>query len=95
MTSSDSSPSRAAFGALVWLAAHGASPSGKAAALVARGRYLVTIAGCNDCHTAGWMEHPGEIPSAQRLTGNPVGWHGPWGTSFAANLRLVVAGIGD
>lgn len=60
---------------------------------VHRGAYLVTIGGCNDCHTPGWMQHPGEISTAQRLTGNPVGWHGPWGTSFASNLRLLAANM--
>jgi hypothetical protein len=58
---------------------------------LARGEYLVTIAGCNDCHTVGWNQAPGQVPVARRLTGNPVGWHGPWGTSYAVNLRLLVS----
>jgi cytochrome c1 len=56
---------------------------------IAAGEYLVAIGGCNDCHTVGWNQAPGKVPTAQRLTGNPVGWHGPWGTSYAINLRLL------
>ena len=29
---------------------------------VERGRYLVQIAGCNDCHTAGYVQAGGSIP---------------------------------
>lgn len=57
---------------------------------VANGEYLVAVGGCNDCHTEGWNRAPGQIPPAQRLTGSRVGWHGPWGTSYAINLRLLV-----
>lgn len=62
---------------------------------VQRGEYLVRIAGCNDCHTPGWAEHPDEIPVAQQLTGTAIGWYGPWGTSFPTNLRLLVAGLSE
>jgi mono/diheme cytochrome c family protein len=53
-----------------------------------RGRYLAVIAGCNDCHTPGYAEASGKIPESQWLTGTPLGWSGPWGTTYAANLRL-------
>lgn len=56
--------------------------------LLARGNYLVRIAACNDCHTPGYAETAGAIPQAQWLVGTPLGWHGPWGTTFPANLRL-------
>lgn len=55
---------------------------------IARGEYLVRIGGCNDCHTAGYAERQGEMPTAQWLTGSPLGYHGPWGTTYASNLRL-------
>jgi len=64
----------------------GAKPS---AADVKRGRYLVQIAGCNDCHTAGYAESGGKVDEKLWLTGSPLGWRGPWGTTYAANLRLV------
>jgi hypothetical protein len=58
--------------------------------LVATGEYLVAIGGCNDCRTPGWNHAPGTVPLGQRLAGSPIGWHGPWGTSYASNLRLLV-----
>ena len=54
------------------------------------GRYLVKITGCNDCHTLGWEQSGGRIPEAMWLTGVPVGFRGPWGTTYASNLRLYV-----
>ena len=53
-----------------------------------RGRYLAVIAGCNDCHTPGYAESGGKVPESQWLTGTPLGWSGPWGTTYAVNLRL-------
>lgn len=58
---------------------------------VERGRYVVSIAGCNDCHTDGYMETDGQVPEPRRLTGSAVGFSGPWGVSYPANLRLVAA----
>jgi len=58
------------------------------AEVIARGEYLVRIGGCNDCHTAGYAERQGDMPTAQWLTGSPLGYHGPWGTTYASNLRL-------
>jgi mono/diheme cytochrome c family protein len=57
---------------------------------VARGRYLVVVAGCNDCHTPGYPEQGPKVPEQDWLTGVPVGYQGPWGTSYASNLRLVL-----
>lgn len=54
----------------------------------ARGEYLIRVAGCNDCHTAGYAERQGDVPTTQWLTGSPLGYHGPWGTTYASNLRL-------
>ncbi len=55
------------------------------------GRYLIIVGGCNDCHTPGWAEANGEVPDSAWLTGAPVGFKGPWGTSYPKNLRLTVA----
>ena len=55
---------------------------------VARGLYLVRISGCNDCHTPGYAESAGQTPQAAWLTGSAVGFRGPWGTTYPANLRL-------
>lgn len=56
--------------------------------LIERGRYLVLVSGCNDCHTAGFIEADGNIPESEWLGGNALGWHGPWGTTYPTNLRL-------
>ena len=59
-------------------------------AQIKRGRYLVQIGGCNDCHTAGYAPSGGKVPEAQWLLGDALGWNGPWGTTYATNLRLYL-----
>jgi len=54
----------------------------------AAGRYLILVGGCNDCHTPGFMEQGMKVPESQWLTGVPLGWRGPWGTTYSSNLRL-------
>lgn len=76
------------------LAAHAAAP-GADPDPVARGEYLVRISGCNDCHTPGYAESGGQLGTEHWLTGSPVGWNGPWGTTYAANLRLKVGGMDE
>ncbi len=63
-------------------------------ASIARGRHLIQTSGCNDCHTPGFMENP-KTPESEWLTGVPLGWRGPWGTSFPANLRRQLAAWED
>ena len=57
---------------------------------VERGRYLVRIAGCNDCHTANYAPLGGKVAEAEWLTGDALGWRGPWGTTYPINLRLYM-----
>lgn len=41
--------------------------------LIARGKYLVTIAGCNDCHSPKVMTEHGPVPDTSRLlSGHPA-----------------------
>ena len=56
---------------------------------IRHGRYLIQTSGCNDCHTAGYMLKDGHVPEADWLTGDTLGWRGPWGTTYPANLRLL------
>jgi mono/diheme cytochrome c family protein len=62
--------------------AHGTEPS-----TIERGRYVAMIGGCNDCHSAGFAPSGGALPEAQWLTGDVVGFTGPWGTTYPTNLR--------
>lgn len=64
--------------------------SGTLPADVTRGKYLVQVAGCNDCHTAGYAETGGKVEESKWLLGDRLGWRGPWGTTYATNLRLAV-----
>jgi mono/diheme cytochrome c family protein len=66
-----------------------AAPKAMSAA-AKRGQYLVKIAGCNACHTAGYITTAGKIPEKDWLLGDTLGWRGPWGTTYAPNLRLGV-----
>ena len=70
-------------------------PRVEARSVVDAGRYLVLIGGCNDCHTAGWAKSGGALPETEWLTGVPVGFRGPWGTTYPSNLRLLVNEIDE
>jgi mono/diheme cytochrome c family protein len=61
--------------------------------LVQRGRYIAMVGGCNDCHTPGFTQSAGKVPESQWLTGDRLGWSGPWGTTYAPNLRLHFASM--
>ncbi len=60
------------------------------ASLRERGRYLVILGGCNDCHTPGFAQSGGTTPDSEWLAGDSVGWRGPWGTTYPPNLRLFM-----
>jgi mono/diheme cytochrome c family protein len=81
----------AAVAAIAAIVSTAAPAAGTDAASLDRGRYLVRIGGCNDCHTAGYPEAAGKLAESQWLTGSPVGFRGPWGTTYPANLRLALA----
>ena len=72
-------------------------------ALINQGKYLVSVSGCNDCHTSKVMTDQGPaLDSNLYLAGHPAALglppadavKGPWGTSFAANLTPDSTGIG-
>jgi mono/diheme cytochrome c family protein len=59
---------------------------------VARGRYLLNVGSCNDCHTAGFAPSGGKVPESEWLLGDgTLGFRGPWGTTYAPNLRLSLS----
>lgn len=57
---------------------------------IERGRYIVEIGGCNDCHTAGYAEAGGKAAESDRLKGDTLGYRGPWGTTYPTNLRVSI-----
>lgn len=61
-----------------------AADAAKPDAQLAKGQYLVTIMGCNDCHTPGTFY--GAPDMTRFLSGSELGWVGPWGVVYAANL---------
>ena len=42
-------------------------------------------------HTAGYAASDGAVPEADWLTGDALGWRGPWGTTRASS-RLSLPG---
>jgi mono/diheme cytochrome c family protein len=60
---------------------------------IGRGRYLVRVSGCNDCHTPNYGPSNGQVDEKLWLTGEALGWGGPWGTTYATNLRLLLQGM--
>jgi mono/diheme cytochrome c family protein len=65
-------------------------PSVSGASPEEAGRYIVRTSGCNDCHTPNFMVIGEKVPEAQWLVGNPIGFRGPWGTTYPQNLRRFV-----
>ncbi len=63
--------------------------------LIAKGEYVVRLGGCNDCHTAGYGAMAGKVPKEQWLTGSAQGFMGPWGTTYASNLRLSISKMSE
>lgn len=66
------------------------APYIKAESKIEAGRYLALVGGCNDCHTHEYLMREGQVPEEDWFTGSPIGWRGPWGTTYASNLRLRV-----
>jgi mono/diheme cytochrome c family protein len=62
---------------------------------IERGRYLAKIAGCNDCHTAGYAMRGGKVPESEWLMGDKLGWRGPWGTTYPTNLRHYMRDLSE
>ena len=67
----------------------------KKAGEIERGRYLVKVGGCNDCHTPGYIQKNGDVDEKLWLTGSPLGWSGPWGTTYPVNLRQFMANMSE
>jgi len=89
-------------GATLALSPHGAgavvkhgAPISSSYSAVARGKYLVSINGCNDCHTPGYFF--GKPDATKYLGGSDVGFAMPWlGVFVGPNLTPdKETGLGD
>ena len=76
---------------LAWFATGGSAIAAGKADEIRRGRYLIKTAGCNDCHTPGYGPKEGKVDEKLWLTGDTLGWAGPWGTTYPTNLRLLLS----
>jgi mono/diheme cytochrome c family protein len=72
-----------------------AAPEKKAGAdLARRGRYLVTLGQCNDCHTPMKMTEMGPMPDMDRmLSGHPEGAADPGGTLGPNDIAMSGADL--
>jgi len=63
---------------------------------VLRGRYMVLTGHCNNCHTAGYAQKESNVAEKDWLMGSGAqGWRGPWGTTYASNLRINVHAMSE
>lgn len=62
---------------------------------IERGAYVAATSGCHDCHTGGFAQSGGVVDPAAALKGVPVGFYGPWGTSYPVNIRLYMAALSE
>lgn len=60
-----------------------------------RGRYVVEVMGCNDCHTPGYLVTRASTPREDWLIGSTLGFSGYFGTVYPTNLRLLVSNISE
>ena len=59
------------------------------------GAHIAIIGGCHDCHTVGYNESAGQVDPNAALKGSPQPFQGPWGTTFAKNIRLAVKDMSE
>lgn len=62
---------------------------------ISRGKYLVEIGSCNDCHTPNYASSGGKVPEKDWLVGDQLGWRGAWGTTYPPNLRLFMQTLNE
>src|SRR5512146_983145 len=75
------------------LAALAAAKEPRNAQTIRRGEYLVTVGGCNDCHTPWKMGPQGPVPDETRLlSGHPEALEMPAAPKLAGPWAYTVSG---
>lgn len=64
-------------------------------ASVEEGARIAVTGGCHDCHTEGFAESGGKVDPKKALLGNQIGFQGPWGTTYPANLRISLSKMSE
>jgi cytochrome c553 len=59
------------------------------------GKHISIVGGCHDCHTVGYNESAGKVDPNVALMGSPAGFPGPWGTTFAKNIRIAIKDMSE
>jgi len=55
--------------------------------MIERGRYLLAVGNCHDCHTAGYAKLDGKVAEKDWLLGSgPFGFRGSWGDDLRIKL---------
>lgn len=67
----------------------------KQLAEIDRGRYMIEIMGCNDCHTSWILGGASYLPEENWLLGSDRGIYGVWGTVYPTNLRLLLNSMSE
>jgi hypothetical protein len=75
--------------AVLAVSSAGAWAAEPAAPTVDYGKWVSIVGGCHD------SEKNGVINPDTALKGNPVGFQGPWGTTYAVNLRALAATMSE
>jgi hypothetical protein len=57
---------------------------------IERGKLISIIGSCHVCHTEDYSQSEGRIDPAKAFAGSEVGFKGPWGTTYAQNLRATI-----
>jgi hypothetical protein len=60
---------------------------------VEEGLRMSIVGGCHDCHTDGYAISGGRIDPENALRGSAIGFQGPWGTTYPANLRITLSAM--
>lgn len=62
---------------------------------IEEGARIAVIGGCHDCHTEGFAESGGKVDANRALLGKHIGFQGPWGTTYPANLRISLSKMSE